>query len=73
MSVDAGTDRGSSQTEITQHFSARPDRVGSSADRARICCELLTQPHGDGVLHVGAAGFQNVVKFFAFFLERGNQ
>ena len=42
--------------------------VFGAADCARVSCELLSEAHGDGVLHVRASGLQDVVKLFALLL-----
>ena len=49
------------------------DRLLRALDRAGVGMKLLAQPHRNCIHHVGAAGFQNVMKLFTFFFQRGDE
>ena len=69
MGIDAGAYGGASQAEFAEDFGGGADGCAALADGAGVGGELLAQAHGDRVLHVGAAGLQDVVKFFRLCLR----
>ena len=48
-------------------------RFLGARDGSGVGGEFLAEAHGDGVHHVGAAGFQDVVELFALVVEGGDE
>ena len=66
VGVDAGADGGASEAELAEGVGGAADAVAGAADGDRVGAELLAEPDGDGVLHVGAAGFEDAIELAGF-------
>ena len=73
MRVDAGTDGGTPKSELAEQFRLLLDASIAHAYGSGVGGEFLAEAHGDGVHHVGTAGFQDVVKLFALGFERSDE
>ena len=73
MRINAGADCGAAQPEFTDQFGTGMDRVFRSPNRPRIGSELLAQAHRYCILHMSAAGLQDVVEFLSFFFKRRDE
>jgi len=68
--VDASADRRSAQGQFAEVLLGRAEAFDTVLDLAGITAEFLPKPYGRGILQMGAADFEDIVKFDGFPLER---
>ena len=70
MGVDARADGGAAQRQFAQVLLRGAQPRQAMLDLAGVAAEFLAEPDGRGVLQMGAANFEHVVKFLRLALQR---